>query len=600
MKKKNWLSIVSFYAKECKFKLVISVFFAVISVFGGIVPYIAVYRIFMLFFDGNQTTDNIIYWSGIGLAGYVTKVAFHSFSTVLSHISAYRILQSIRLSICDKLMKVPLGVVLNESAGKIKNTIVDRVETIEIPLAHMIPESLSNLILSICVLIYLIIIDWRMALASLISVFIGGIAYGIVMKTYNEKYDDYMKSSNHVNSVIVEYIEGIQVIKAFNQSAKSYEKFEKAVNEFKNYTLDWFKSTWKLINFASSALPTSLLGTLPVGLYLYIKGSLNPADLTMCLLLSLGIVGALTNFTVLVNDLKSIQFALRDAYEYVGIDELPNASKKKKLNSYNIQFNNVTFSYDNDNEVKNDDKSALIDINLNIKEGQFIAFVGASGSGKSTIARMLVRFWDVSEGEIKIDGVNIKDIPIDQLMDSISYVTQDNFLFNCSLMENIRLGNINASDEEVIRASKAACCHEFIEKLDNKYDTTAGEAGGKLSGGEKQRIAIARAILKNSPIVILDEATAFTDPENEDKIQKSIAELTKGKTLLVIAHRLSTIKNADKIVILNNGKIRDIGEHEELLSKSSLYKNMWDAHIGSKHWAASSNKSSDSEVQLSV
>ncbi|GMQ58841.1 ABC transporter ATP-binding protein [Vallitalea sediminicola] len=600
MRKKNWLSIVSFYAKECKVKLVVSVFFAIISVFGGIVPYMAVYRIFVLFFDGAQTVDNIIFWSGIGLAGYVVKVVFHGFSTVLSHISAYRILESIRLSICDKLMKVPLGVVLNESAGKIKNTIVDRVETIELPLAHMIPESLSNLVLSICVLVYLIIIDWRMALASLISVFIGGITYGIVMRTYNEKYDDYMESSNYVNGVIVEYIEGIQVIKAFNQSAKSYEKFESAVKEFKNYTLDWFRSTWKLINFASSALPTSLLGTLPIGLYLYIKGSLGPAELTMCLLLSLGIVGALTNFTILVNDLKAIQFALRDTYEYVGVDELPNASKEKKLDTYNIEFNNVSFSYNEDDKAITENKSALLDINLNLQEGQFTAFVGASGSGKSTIARMLVRFWDVTQGEIKIGGINIKDIPIEQLMDSISYVTQDNFLFNCSLMENIRLGNINVSDEEVIRASKAACCHEFIERLDNKYDTTAGEAGGKLSGGEKQRIAIARAILKNAPIIILDEATAFTDPENEDKIQKSIAELTKGKTLLVIAHRLSTIKHADNIVILDKGKIKDIGTHEELLGKSSLYKNMWDAHIGSKHWAASSSKSNDSEVQLSV
>ena len=599
MKKKNWLSIVSFYAKECKLKLIIAVLFAIISVFGGLVPYMAVYRIFTLFFDGTQTVNNILYWCSIGLVGYVIKVAFHGFSTILSHISAYTILRGIRLSICDKLMKISLGTVLNESAGKIKNTIVDRVETIELPLAHMIPESLSNLILSICVLIYLIYIDWRMALASLISVFIGAIAYGIVMKTFNKKYDDYMKSSNYVNGVIVEYIEGIQVIKAFNQSAKSYEKYESAVKGFKDYTLDWFTSTCKLLNFASSALPTSLLGTLPIGLYLYIKGSLNPAELTMCLLLSLGIVGALTSFTILVDDLKAIQFALRDTFAYVGLDELPNASKNVKLDSYNIEFNNVSFSYNN-NELDNDENCALSDINLSLQEGQFTAFVGASGSGKSTIARMLVRFWDVTKGEIKIAGINIKDIPIDQLMDSISYVTQDNFLFNCSLMENIRLGNINASDEEVIRASKAACCHEFIEKLDNKYNTTAGEAGGKLSGGEKQRIAIARAILKNAPIIILDEATAFTDPENEDKIQKSIAELTKGKTLLVIAHRLSTIKNADNIIILDNGKIKDAGTHDELLSRSSMYKNMWDAHIGSKHWAASSSKSNDSEVQLSV
>ncbi|AWB30922.1 ABC transporter ATP-binding protein [Clostridium botulinum] len=592
MKEKNWLITVLSFAKECKMKMIISVLCAIISVIGGLLPYVGVYQIIILFFNGRQTVKRILFWSVICLAGYVVKLVFYAISTTLAHFSAYTILENMRLKIADRLMKAPLGTVLNQPIGKIKNIIVDRVETIELPLAHMIPEGISNLLLPIGVFIYIIMIDWRMALASMITIPIAIIAYGFMMKTFSKQYKNYMESSNYVNSVIVEYVEGIEVIKAFNRSSSSYEKFEKAVEDFKVYTLNWFKSTWKLMNFGGAVLPSTLLGTMPIGMYLYINGSLTPEDLTMCLILSLGIVAPLTSFTVFINDAKAIEFAVKDAYEFLNLKELENPLEPVNICRYDIELKDVFFSYNTyeDYNLNRENNYVLNNINLKLPEGKFTALVGPSGGGKSTVARLITRFWDVSKGEIKIGGTNIKKFPLSQLADTVSFVTQDNFLFNYSIMENIRLGNPGASDEEVINAAKKACCHEFIENLDNGYDTNAGEAGGKLSGGEKQRIAIARAILKNAPIIIMDEATAFTDPENEDKLQKSIAALTKGKTLLVIAHRLSTIRNADLIIVMEKGCILNTGTHEELLKECQLYKDMWQAHIGAKKWAANSEK----------
>jgi ATP-binding cassette, subfamily B, bacterial IrtA/YbtP len=592
MKEENWLKTVLSFSKPCRARMILSVFCACLSVAGGIVPYIGVYRIIVMFFTGSQTAHGIWLWSGICLAGYVLKLLFYAASTVLAHISAYTILEGMRLRLAQRLMKAPLGTVLNQTIGKLKSILIDRVETIELPLAHLIPEGFSEFLLSAGVFVYMVFIDWRMALAAMATVPIAGVAYSIVMKNYNRKYDSYMEASNHVNSVIVEYTEGIEVIKAFNQTTASYEKYENAVRSFREYTLDWFRSTWKLMNFGASVLPSTMLCAMPVGMYLYSQGALTPAELVMCLILSLGVVGSLTKFTVFINDLKSIQFAVRDVRETLNLPELANCETPVQLQNYDITLQNVSFSYETQNGAEHG-KCVLNDVNLKIPQGTFAAIVGPSGGGKSTIARLCARFWDVDSGAITIGGVNIRQMPLAQLADMISFVTQDNFLFNCSLMENIRLGNPQASDAEVYAAAKAASCDAFIRALPNGYATTAGEAGGRLSGGEKQRIAIARAILKNAPIVILDEATAFTDPENEDKIQQSIAVLTREKTLLVIAHRLSTIKNADQIIVIDQGNIVQTGTHNELLSACTLYQNMWDAHIGAKAWAAGKEGKAD-------
>ncbi len=570
------------FAQECRGKMLASILCAIISVAGGLIPYWAVYRIILLFFEGTPSTGSILLWAGVAAAGYLIKLVFYGISTTLSHRSAYQILESLRLAMTRRLMEAPLGVVLGNTAGKLKNIIVDRVETIELPLAHMIPEGISNLLLPAAVLIYMVFLDWRMALASLLCVPLGAIVYTVMMRNYNSQYAAYMEASNHVNSVIVEYVEGIEVIKAFNQSTGSYEKFAKSVHSFKEFTLAWFRSTWKLMNLGGAILPSTLLGILPVGMLLYIDGSLTPAELTLCMILSLSIIAPVTWFTTAVNDWKSVEYAIHDANELLTLPVLPDTAEPAALSSYHVRLQDVCFRYnDRDGDV-------LHNINLDLPAGSFTALVGPSGGGKSTVARLIARFWDVGSGKIAISGIDIRQIPLAQLSELVSFVTQDNFLFNCSLLENIRLGKPSASNEEVYAAARAAQCEEFISRLDLGWATSAGEAGSKLSGGERQRVAIARAILKNAPIVILDEATAFTDPENEDKLQRSIAALTKGKTLLVIAHRLSTIKNADQIVLLDQGRIAASGTQEELLVNSPLYREMWNAHIGAKAWAANS------------
>ena len=488
-------------------------------------------------------------------------------------------------------MKAPLGEVMGRRIGYLKNIIMDKVEDLEPPLAHMIPELTSNLLLPIAIFIWMLVIDWRMGLAVLIAPILAMIPMFFLMRNYNSQYAAYMEANNHVNSIIIEYVEGIEVVKAFNQSTSSYEKFVGAVQSFKDFTLAWFKSTWKTMNLMMAIMPTTLLGVLPVGLLLVQNGSISPAELAMGIILSLSIVGPLMKATTFINEAKSMEYAVEAANELLNLPVLPDSGKAVSIPHNDIVLDHVTFSYDGSEQ-----NEVLRNVCLKMPEGSFTALVGPSGGGKSTVARLIARFWDVTGGSITIGGKNIKELSIRQLSELVSFVTQDNFLFNCSLKENIRLGDPNATDEEVYAAAKAACCDEFIVRLDKGYDTPAGDAGKRLSGGEKQRIAIARAILKNAPIVILDEATAFTDPQNEDKIQKSIMALSKGKTLLVIAHRLSTIQNADQIIVLKKGQIVDCGKQQELLERCTLYAEMWKAHIGAKNWSVSEKKEVASNV----
>ena len=388
-----------------------------------------------------------------------------------------------------------------------------------------------------------------------------------------------------MNSTIVEYIEGIEVIKAFGRAGTSYEKYAKAILDYKKFVVKWLSSTWITMKMTFALFPSTLLGTLPVGLYLTMHGQLTISQLVLAVMLSMSKVTSFAKIEVFSENLREMQYNIESIQDFLTMKELPEPSVYANINSYDVKLENVHFSYTGEEKDE-----VLHGIDLTMPAGSFTALVGPSGGGKSTVARLISRFWDVTSGGITIGGVNIREMPLSQLSEMISFVTQDNFLFRCSIMENIRLGNPAASDEEVREAARKACCQEFIEKLPQGYDTPAGEAGKRLSGGEKQRIAIARMILKNAPIVILDEATAFTDPENENKIQKSIEELTKGKTLLVIAHRLSTITDADKIVVLKNGCIEGTGTQEELIQNCQLYQRMWQAHVGVRHWAVGKQK----------
>ena len=585
MKERTWLGILLSFAAPCRGKMAASVVLAILSVAGGFVPYLGVYQIIRLFLERQANWEGILFWCGVCLAGYAVKVAGYALSTMLAHVSAYTILEGLRLQAADRLMGAPLGEVDSRPIGAMKSTIVDRIEDIEPPLAHMIPELSSNILLPLVVVVAMFAIDWRMGLALLVTIPVALIPMAFGMRTYNKNYAAYMAANAHVNSVIVEYVEGIQVVKAFSQGERSYQKFAQAVSSFKAFTMDWYRCTWASMNLCLSILPTTLLGTLPMGIYLYQTGVLDPAQVTLCLMMALGIVTPLMSATAFINSMKSMQFAVKDTRELLDLPQLSQSEQDAPLEGCSIQLKDVSFSYGG-----SDGKDVLHHLDLTIPQGKFTALVGPSGGGKSTIARLVARFWDVTGGSITLGGRDIRALPLKQLSREISFVTQDNFLFDCSLKENIRLGRPGASDEEVFAAARAAQCEEFIGRLEHGWDTAAGDAGKQLSGGERQRIAIARAILKDAPIVILDEATAFTDPENEDKIQRSIMALSKGKTLLVIAHRLSTIQNANQIVVLEKGQIVDRGTQRELLSRCPLYQALWAAHVGAQTWAVTSGE----------
>ena len=580
--KKEWFACLLSYAGGSKKRLIGSVILSVISVASGLVPYYCVFRMIEAFAAGRLTVQAIGLWCGYALLAYLVKVVFFGFSTMLSHYAAYHILEGLRLRVADRFLHAPLGEVTAHSIGEIKNLVVDKIENIEPPLAHMIPEGMGHLVLPVVSIAALACIDWRVALASLITVPFSLICMMLTFRISGKNFNKYNDSNAAMNSTIVEYIEGIEVIKAFGRTGASYDKYAKSIMDYRTFVLKWLSSTWVTFKLAFALFPSTLLGTLPMCLWLGTGGAITAAEAALGVMLSMSMVTSLAKLEVFSNEIKGMQMTVEELQQYLDMPELPEPECRAELSGHGVTLKQVRFSYTGEVEGE-----VLHGVDLDIPQGSFTALVGPSGGGKSTVAKLISRFWDVTEGTITIGGVDVREMPLSQLADTVSFVTQDNFLFRCSLKENIRLGNPKASDEEVVAAARAAQCEEFIARLPQGYDTPAGEAGKRLSGGEKQRIAIARMILKNAPVVILDEATAFTDPENEAKIQQSIAALAKGKTLLVIAHRLSTVCGADNIVVLNDGKIVAQGRQEQLLETCPLYRQMWRAHIGAKDWAVS-------------
>ena len=562
------------FSFECKGKMTASIILAVLGVACGMIPYFAIAGITVEIVNENYTFNELAFITLIALAGYTGKIVFTALSTSLSHNAAYAILGNIRRRLTSKLSKVPLGYVLKTSSGELKTIMVDTVEKIEQPLAHIIPELTSNLLIPVCVLVYLFYIDVRIAVISLITIPIGMILCKIIMKKYLYYYKKYVSAGNVMNSTVVEYVNGIEAIKAFNQSAASYEKYTNAVNDNCSAVTSFFKNTLFLYTAIMYITPESMLFVLPAGLYFYINGTLTLAYFITCIILSLGLLSPLIQAMKYTDGIASMGTIMNEVCEILDADELKRPVEYQKLREYKIKFKDVTFGYD--------DTEVLHGISFETIPHGMTAIVGPSGSGKSTVAKLLANFWDVKSGSITIGSVNVKNIPLKEISDIISYVSQENFLFNMSIKENIRIGKKDATDEEVIEAAERASCHDLIMSMEHGYDTIAGEGGNHFSGGEKQRISIARAILKDSPIVVLDEATAYTDAENEAVIQESISKLVKGKTLIVIAHRLSTITSADNIIVMKQGEIVSQGTHKELLKNCAMYKSMWKAHIGAK------------------
>ena len=575
MKQKSPATILWELAKKEHSKLKTSVFIASIGVIAGIVPYIAASRILVELLKGNEDFKIYSLWLGIGLLSYILKSFLYSMALSVSHKATFSVLKDVRLRMLEKLPKMPLGEIISVPSGNFKQIIVDQVESMEKPLAHLLPEMTSNLLGSLSIFIYLLFLDWRMALLSLVSIPVGMLFMGLVMKNYAVQYEGSVKVNREMNSAIIEYVNGIEVIKTSNQDKRSYAKYKDKVIANARYFYEWMKSCQLPVSLSKNISPTTMITVLPFGWYFYISGSLSAEVFISVIILSLGIAGPLLETINFVDGLAKIGTIANSINLILEGKEQKHSDREVTIQQYNIDLQNVKFGYEEEKEI-------LHGISLNIKEGTTVAFVGPSGSGKSTLAKLIAGYWDITEGNINIGGYNLNEIPLKQLYSLTAFVSQDNFLFNESIRENIRMGNPSASDKEVEDIAKKSGCHDFIMKMEHGYDTVVGSSGSHVSGGERQRISIARAMLKNAPIVILDEATSYIDPENEVIIKQALSKLIKDKTVIIIAHRLSTITDAEQIFLIENGKLVSYGKHDELLKGCELYRNMWNAHIGTK------------------
>ena len=571
MKKRGLLSWLLEFAGRKKSYFSGSVVLAIFGVAASFVPYLITADIVSNLINGNRNAEYYLHRVLLMGAFWILRILMHNFSTTLSHVATFNVLGTIREDVCTKLSKIPLGSVLDDNSGSYKNIIVERIDSMEKTLAHIIPEFTANLLLPIVMFIYILTIDWRVGLANLISAVIGVFCASVMMVKSRGEFDITLQKTKYLNDTAVEYINGIEVIKAFGKTGSSYEKFVNAAREGADCFVRWMRKCiwWQAGTMCFT--PATFLGVLPVGLVLVNNGSLSADSFITCVILSAGLITPLIVAFSYSDDISKMKAIFGEVTEILERKEMvrPETVTEEPKGS-DICLKDVHFTYK--------EKEVLHGINMDIRQGEVTAIVGPSGTGKSTIARLIDTLWDVDSGSITYGGVDITKLPLDYYMGQIAYVAQDNYLFDMSILENIRLGRPGATDDDVVSAAMVTGCHDFILGLENGYDTMVGGAGGHLSGGERQRICIARAMLKDAPVVILDEATAYTDPENEALVQESVAKLVKGRTLIVIAHRLSTVKDADKIFVINNGNVEAEGTHEQLLSECALYKNMWEAH----------------------
>ena len=581
--------------------IIFSVVVAIIGVACSIVPYFAVASIVTQLINGATDYRIFLPYAGLIFAGFAGAIIGHSISTIGSHNLAFSIIEDTRKRVVEKLSRLSMGTIEEKSSGKWSQFVVETVDKMEKPIAHVIPEVLANVIIPIVIVVIIFILNWKIGLANLVTLPLGMLFSMLMMKDYEAKSKRYIEASKKMNAAAVEYIQGIKVIKAFNKSASSYDKFQKAVEDNRDSMLDWYLSVCFAMTAAMEVLPSTLLVVLPIGLYLFMTGSITTPVMIMCVLLSYASYKPLLKAMTYMDTMANVRVVFGEIQSVLDLPELVRQDTALAPHGYDVRFENVVFGYGGAlcetagtaaqdtaagnavNGAAAKDSTKVFDgLNFIAKEGELTAIVGSSGSGKSTIAKLLAGFWNIDSGHITIGGADIGSMSLERNMQLVTYVSQENFLFNKTIRENLKMAKEDATDAEIEAACTKASIHDFIKSLPDGYDTNAGNAGSKFSGGERQRLTIARALLKDSPIVVLDEATAYSDPENEAIIQQSIDNLVKNKTVIMIAHRLSTIVNADKIIVLDKGKIAAEGTHTELLQRSPLYQKMWQSHISSR------------------
>lgn len=561
--------------KGHKSKIFAAVFIAIIGVGFGVIPYFSVAAIINNLVGENANLNNYYPYIFAVFLGFMASILFHEISTIISHNLAYRIIEDKRKLLADKLSKISMGEVERKSSGQWSQFMVETLDKMEKPIAHVIPEVIANIFIPIVLIITIFIMDWRIGIANLLTIPLGLLFSMLMMRGYEEKSKRYQEAAKAMNTTMVEYVNGIKVIKAFNKSASSFGKFRKTVEENKNAMLDWYLSVCFSMTATMETIPSTMVFVLPASLYFFMKGSVEVGTLITCILLSYASYKPLIKAMSHMETIANIKVVFEEIKKIMEIPNLKRGEEVRDIKSYDVEFKDVTFAYE-------ESKNVLNNISFKANENELTAIVGNSGSGKSTITKLIAGFWNVSNGEILIGKTNLNELPLKQNMELVSYVSQENFLFNKTILENLKMAKEDASMDEIKEACEKASCYNFIKSLPNGYETIVGKGGANLSGGEKQRIAIARCFLKNSPIVLLDEATAYSDPDNESVIQQSIDKLIKDKTVIMVAHRLSTIVNANKIIVVDNGEVIEEGTHKQLLELNGRYKKMWDVYTESK------------------
>ena len=578
------------YAGPHKKELYKATFIVLISVLMGVIPFVLAYQVITPLIFGDEVSNNFIIIRVIGVFVCLCLQAwFYGWGLDVSHSAAYHTLFRLRQALQKRLEDLPLGFVEEKGTGTIKKLFVDDVDSLEVLLAHSLPEGIANLMIPLAIYIAIFFIDWKLALLSLASIPLSFVAMMMMYSAGMKKMGSYYQSGQKMNNTIMEYINGMEGVKVFNKDAEAYEKFQKDIENYRDYTLAWYKASWPWMAIYSSLMPCTIILTLPLGAWFVLCGYSTLSDFILVLCLSLSIGIPLLKSLGFLPTMPQLNYKISALEQVLASTPLKQSDARFHGKTYDISFEHVTFGYQKmqmglDGKPIFSTDEVIHDVSFCAKAAQKTALVGESGSGKSTLAKLLIHYYDVGQGNISIGGQNVCDMSLNTLNEQISYVAQDQYLFNTSLLENIRIGRPSASDREVIEAARKAQCMEFIEKLPNGINSLAGDAGKMLSGGQRQRISLARAILKNAPIIVLDEATAYADPENEEKMEAAIAELVKGKTLFVIAHKLPAICNADQILVMEKGTLVASGKHKELLNSCEQYQKLWKAACDSTQW----------------